>query len=43
VADPARIREVLGWRPRHDDLDYIVATAWRWERRLQAMREPAPA
>ncbi len=41
VADPARIREVLGWRPRHDDLDYIVATAWRWEQKLQGMRGSA--
>ncbi len=38
VAATAKIRETLGWEPRHDDLDYIVTTAWRWERRLQAMR-----
>lgn len=37
VAETSRIREVLGWEPRHDDLDYIVSTAWRWEQRLQAM------
>jgi UDP-glucose 4-epimerase len=41
VAATAKIRETLGWEPRHDDLDYIVATAWRWERRLQAMRRGA--
>ena len=41
VAATGRIREVLGWEPRHDDLDYIVGTAWRWERRLQAMRRGA--
>lgn len=34
VADAARIREVLGWRPRHDDLDAIARTALAWERRL---------
>jgi UDP-glucose 4-epimerase len=34
VAGAARVREVLGWRPRHDDLDEIVATALAWERRL---------
>ena len=34
----ARIKALLGWTPRHDDLDYIVATAWRWEQRLRAMR-----
>jgi len=31
VADNTRIRRVLGWQPRHDDLDFIVGTAWRWE------------
>ena len=41
VAATAKIRETLGWEPRHDDLDYIVTTAWRWERRLQAMRRGA--
>lgn len=30
VADPARIRAELGWTPDHDDLDAIVASAWRW-------------
>ena len=37
VADSRRLRALLGWAPRHDDLDLIVATAWRWEQRLQAM------
>jgi UDP-glucose 4-epimerase len=35
VADNARIRRVLGWKPRHDDLDFIVDTAWRWELKMQ--------
>ncbi len=34
VADAGRIREVLGWRPRLDDLDKIVAHSLAWERRL---------
>jgi len=29
-----RIREVLGWQPQYDDLDFIVQTALAWERRL---------
>ncbi len=37
VADSRRIQALLGWRPRHDDLDYIVATAWRWEQRLREL------
>jgi len=38
VAAAVRIRETLGWAPRHDDLAGIVATALAWERRL--LREP---
>jgi UDP-glucose 4-epimerase len=36
VADSRKLQSLLGWQPRHDDLDYIVATAWRWEQRLLA-------
>lgn len=34
VARADRIRQVLGWEPRYDNLDFIVETALRWERRL---------
>ena len=34
VADATRIGETLGWRPKHDDLDFIVRTALDWEKRL---------
>ncbi len=34
VADPALIRDRLDWRPRHDDLDTIVAGALAWEAAL---------
>jgi UDP-glucose 4-epimerase len=34
VARADRIRAELGWQPRLDDLDTIVNTALRWERRL---------
>jgi UDP-glucose 4-epimerase len=33
VADSERIRRTLGWVPAHDDLEYIVRTAWRWEKK----------
>jgi UDP-glucose 4-epimerase len=33
TADSRLIREVLGWTPRHDDLDFIVRTAFDWERK----------
>jgi UDP-glucose 4-epimerase len=35
VSANARIREVLGWEPRYDDLRFIVDTAMDWERRLR--------
>ena len=38
VADARRIREVLGWAPRCDDLDLIASTALAWERKLAARR-----
>lgn len=41
VADVSRIRALLGWRPRHDELDRIVAHALAWERRLQSGRSVA--
>jgi len=39
VADAARMRSKLGWTPRFDDLDTIVAHALAWERRLDGIRE----
>lgn len=30
VASSAKAREQLGWRPKHDGLDAIVESAWRW-------------
>ena len=29
-ASSARIREELGWKPRFEEIDVIVETAWRW-------------
>jgi UDP-glucose 4-epimerase len=34
VARAERIRTELGWRPRHDDLKAIVASALSWEKKL---------
>ena len=38
VADSRRLRERLAWTPRYDDLDAIVESALRWERRLRERR-----
>jgi UDP-glucose 4-epimerase len=34
VAGADKAREVLGWKPKHDDLDFIVDSAMRWEQHL---------
>ena len=39
VARADRIRQTLGWIPRHDDLDAIVSSSLAWEHRLA--RKPA--
>lgn len=36
VARAARIRDTLGWIPRHDDLTKIVGSSLQWERKLAA-------
>jgi UDP-glucose 4-epimerase len=43
VADAAKIREVLGWLPRHASLEQIVADTWRWESRQGRVRTGAQA
>ena len=32
VASSERIRRELGWKPEHDDLHDIIASAWEWHR-----------
>lgn len=41
IARADRLRERLGWVPRHDDLDFIVRTALEWERKLPATETSA--
>jgi UDP-glucose 4-epimerase len=31
ISSSTRIREVLGWQPKYDDLDVIVKTAFAWD------------
>jgi UDP-glucose 4-epimerase len=35
VAGADRVRDILGWKPQHADLDFIVASALAWERHLE--------
>ena len=39
VAVADRVRSVLGWTPRYDDLETIVRTSLEWERKIAA-RDP---
>ncbi len=39
VAVADKVRSVLGWQPRYDDLDTIVRTSLAWERKIAA-RDP---
>ena len=32
VAKAEKIRSLFGWKPRYDDLAFIIKTAWQWER-----------
>jgi UDP-glucose 4-epimerase len=43
VADASRIRQMLGWAPKFDDLDTIVSHALGWERKLESTRSAAKA
>jgi len=36
VADSSRLKSELNWSPIHADLEYIIMTAWEWEKRLDS-------
>ncbi len=36
ISDPARIKQKLGWAPRHAELDSIIRSALEWERRFNS-------
>ena len=33
LADPKKIRNILGWKPKYSDLNNILMTAWLWEKK----------
>jgi UDP-glucose 4-epimerase len=39
VADSTKLRSITGWQPRHDDLEFIIRTAWKWELKLKQMKK----
>ena len=36
ISDPSRIKRELGWKPAHEDLDGIIASAFAWEKRINS-------
>jgi UDP-glucose 4-epimerase len=34
VADSSKLKQRLDWKPRFDDLKYIIKTAWDWEKKI---------
>lgn len=38
ISNPARLKQALGWEPKHADLDTIIAHALAWERKLADLR-----
>ena len=43
VAGNEKIQRVLGWKPRHDDLDTIIRSALEWERKMAKRNVPVAA
>ena len=39
VASAERVRTLLDWTPRYDDLEVIASTSLEWEKKLQARRQ----
>ncbi|MFH2044533.1 MAG: UDP-glucose 4-epimerase GalE [Pseudomonadota bacterium] len=35
IANSDRLRNKTGWSPSHDDLEFIIRTAWEWERKFK--------
>jgi UDP-arabinose 4-epimerase len=42
TADNSKAQSLLGWRPVHSDLDYIVKTAWLWHNTGLHCKVPLP-
>lgn len=39
VAGNEKIKAALGWQPARDDLEYIINTAWQWEKKLDTLNK----
>jgi UDP-glucose 4-epimerase len=34
TADSTKLKNTTGWKPNHDNLEFIIKTAWEWEKKL---------
>ena len=37
VADPAKFNKTLNWKPKFNNLEYILTTAYKWENKLKSI------
>ncbi len=42
IASSDRIKNALGWRPRYENLETIIKTAWQWHQREAEMKQCKP-
>ena len=40
IAESTRLKERTGWTPQHDDLEFIIQSAWKWEQGLDQKLRP---
>ncbi|MBP1747678.1 MAG: galE-2 [Deltaproteobacteria bacterium] len=38
IADSSKLKRLTGWVPLHDNLSFIIETAWKWEQKLSGRR-----
>ena len=31
----SKLMQTTGWKPKYNDLEYIIKTAWEWEKKLK--------
>jgi UDP-glucose 4-epimerase len=41
VANSTRLMNTTGWKPKYNDLEYIIRTAWEWEKKLKTKESEA--
>jgi len=39
ISDSSKLKGLTNWTPRHDDLEFIIKTAWEWEMTLKQSLE----